>query len=258
MVPRPGAGAVPVELAPRPIGGAPMTEAEWLSATDCRPLIAFLREAPNWRKMRLAGCGCGRRILPFLKDAWVSSLLVAAESAADNQCEQSNVDSILRVNQPLFDARLPESAQYQGIVGIVFAAAHHPNNRLFETAFWWMSGAAAWEQVPNAAITVDDWDTPHDPAWRAADVRERVAQLTLFRDIFGNPFRPVAFDPAWRTDTAVSLARGMYDSREFGAMPILADALQDAGCEDEQVLTLCSEPGPHVRGCWVCDLVLGL
>jgi hypothetical protein len=88
---------------------------------------------------------------------------------------------------------------------------------------------------------------------------EQTAQSALLRDIFGNPFRPVAFNPAWRTDTAVSLARTMYESREFGAMPILADALQDAGCEDEQILNHCRDANqPHVRGCWVCDLVLGL
>jgi hypothetical protein len=88
------------------------------------------------------------------------------------------------------------------------------------------------------------------------DADELGAQAALVRCIFGNPFRPVAFDPAWRTDTAVVLARQMYDSRDFGAMPILADALQDAGCEDEQVLNHCREPGPHARGCWVCDAVL--
>jgi hypothetical protein len=84
-------------------------------------------------------------------------------------------------------------------------------------------------------------------------------QTLLVRDIFGNPFRPVAFSLAWRTDTAVSLARTMYDSRDFGAMPILADALQDAGCDDEQVLTHCRDAKQtHVRGCWVVDGVLGL
>jgi hypothetical protein len=77
------------------------------------------------------------------------------------------------------------------------------------------------------------------------------------RDIFGNPFRPVRFSPAWRTATAVALARGMYEAREFGAMPILADALQDAGCDNEDVLTHCRDAGgTHVRGCWVIDSVL--
>jgi hypothetical protein len=79
----------------------------------------------------------------------------------------------------------------------------------------------------------------------------------LLRDIFGNPFRPVAFSPSWRTDTAVSLAKQMYESRDFSAMPILADALQDAGCDNEEILNHCRGDGPHVRGCWVVDLVLG-
>jgi hypothetical protein len=79
----------------------------------------------------------------------------------------------------------------------------------------------------------------------------------VMREIFGNPFRPVAFSSGWRTDTAVAIARQMYDSRDFGAMPILADALQDAGCDSEQILAHCRGPGPHVRGCWVVELVLG-
>ncbi|MBY0459037.1 MAG: hypothetical protein K2V38_17005 [Gemmataceae bacterium] len=79
------------------------------------------------------------------------------------------------------------------------------------------------------------------------------------RDVFGNPFRPaVEFLPEWRTDTAMSLAKGMYESRDFSAMPILADALQDAGCDNADVLTHCREAnGIHGRGCWVVDLVLG-
>ncbi len=66
----------------------------------------------------------------------------------------------------------------------------------------------------------------------------------LLRDIFGNPFRPVTFSPAWRTDTAVAVARQLYESRDFSAMPILADALQDAGCENDDVLNHCRGPGP--------------
>jgi hypothetical protein len=79
----------------------------------------------------------------------------------------------------------------------------------------------------------------------------------LFDDVFGDAFRPVTTDPAWLTSTVVSLASQMYESRDFGAMPILADALQDAGCDSPDVLDHCRGPGPHVRGCWVVDLVLG-
>ena len=81
--------------------------------------------------------------------------------------------------------------------------------------------------------------------------------LSQARDIFGNLFRPVAFSPEWRTSTALLLARQMYESRDFSAMPILADALQDAGCEDADILAHCRGPGPHGRGCWCVDLVLG-
>jgi hypothetical protein len=87
--------------------------------------------------------------------------------------------------------------------------------------------------------------------------RVRVSILGIFRDIFGNPFRPVAFSPEWRTTTAVAIAQGMYDSRDFGPMPLLADALQDAGCEAPEIIDHCRGPGPHVRGCWVVDGVLG-
>jgi hypothetical protein len=79
----------------------------------------------------------------------------------------------------------------------------------------------------------------------------------LIRDIFGNPFRPVAFDPAWRSEAAVGIAAGIYEERAFERLPILADALQEAGCEHPDILTHCREPGTHVRGCWVVDLLFG-
>jgi hypothetical protein len=79
------------------------------------------------------------------------------------------------------------------------------------------------------------------------------------RDILGNPFRPVTLDLSWVTSTvlALALAQQMYDSRDFSAMPILADALQDAGCDNEDILNHCRQQGEHVRGCFVVDLVLG-
>jgi hypothetical protein len=84
------------------------------------------------------------------------------------------------------------------------------------------------------------------------------ARPILFREIFGNPFRPVAFNPAWRTTDVMLLARGSYDEKAFDRMPILADALQDAGCDSEDILHhLRDATATHVRGCWALDLVLG-
>jgi hypothetical protein len=94
--------------------------------------------------------------------------------------------------------------------------------------------------------------------WRPSRTRAPQPALThLVQEIFGNPFRPVSLDPSWRTDTAVPLARQMYESWDFGAMPILADALEDGGCDNAEVLAHRLGSGPHVRGCWVVDMVLG-
>ena len=110
-------------------------------------------------------------------------------------------------------------------------------------------------------VVTDCAGDPRDPiqikARRSAREAEDRAHADLFRDIIGNPFRPVAFDPAWRTETAVGLAERMYDSRDFSTMPVLADALEDAGCDHPDMLAHCRGGGPHVRGCWVIDLVLG-
>src|SRR5205823_4083168 len=83
------------------------------------------------------------------------------------------------------------------------------------------------------------------------------SETLLVREIFGNPFHPVAIEPSWRSTNVVSLSQTIYDERAFERMPILADALEDAGCTDAEVLEHCRQPGVHERGCWVLDLVLG-
>jgi hypothetical protein len=82
----------------------------------------------------------------------------------------------------------------------------------------------------------------------------------LLREIVGNPFRPVVIEPHWlaANDGAVRhLAEGIASTRDCSTMPVLADALVDAGCRDEAILTHLRSPGPHVRGCWALDLILG-
>ena len=96
--------------------------------------------------------------------------------------------------------------------------------------------------------------------WQGVFNAERKAQAALLRDILGNPFRPTAIDPgvlSWSDGTVAHLARSIYDERAFDRMPILADALEGAGCDNADILAHCRAPGEHVRGCWVVDLVLG-
>jgi hypothetical protein len=81
-------------------------------------------------------------------------------------------------------------------------------------------------------------------------------QCELLRDIFGNPFRQVAFDPRWRSGNTIELGAAICKEKAFERMPILADALMDAGCDDAVILDHCRADTPHVRGCWVVDLVL--
>jgi hypothetical protein len=114
-------------------------------------------------------------------------------------------------------------------------------------------------------LRADPWEAARS-CYLAAEVvhskvilkRENAELLRrLAHDIFGNPFQPSAFDPRWRTADAVGLARGIYEDRAFDRLPLLADALMDAGCADDQMVGHCRGDGPHARGCWVVDLVLG-
>jgi hypothetical protein len=88
----------------------------------------------------------------------------------------------------------------------------------------------------------------------------RDVRKALLRDVFGNPFRPEAIETSWLTwqnHTITKLAQSIYDDRSFEQLPILADALEEAGCANPLILDHCRQPGLHVRGCWVVDCLLG-
>jgi hypothetical protein len=100
--------------------------------------------------------------------------------------------------------------------------------------------------------------------WVTDDTPERIRQAALLRDILGNPFRPATIEPAWRTPDVVAHAQLIYNERHLPAgtldnarLAVLADALEEAGCQDVQILWHLRSGGDHVRGCWVLDLLLG-
>jgi len=110
----------------------------------------------------------------------------------------------------------------------------------------WIATWAAWNAALESIVPPCPGYVNFDPNY--ADIAS---------EVFGNIADPPHFAPDWRTDTAVSLATQMYESRDFSAMPILADALQDAGCDNDDVLNHCRDTSlTHARGCWVLDLVL--
>jgi hypothetical protein len=186
-----------------------MTEADWLTGADPAAMLRFVWDRASGRKRRLLACGCCRLHWDRVGHPASRLAVEVAELYADRQAD-------------------PDSLR-----------------GAFEAGFWWPTD------------TPEDWSN-HRLEWgfacAAAPILplpaisyvllrktppEALAQCGLLRDLFGPlPFRAVAVVPSWLTSTVVGLAGQMYDSRDLGAMPVLADA-------------------PHARGCWVVDLVLG-
>jgi hypothetical protein len=228
-----------------------VTEAEWLACEYPFALLKVVAPTADPRKLRLFVCACCARMLAatpqdrrLLRDYYAGSFeqleraLGVVEQFADGLV---GADALEQAREDARDSMyVPGHIDYGGETGLwrevaVVAAA-----------------AAADEQLPKVLGVA---------CLRAADgagfAEEERWQAAVLRDVFGNPFRPVEFDPMWRTDTAQTLARHIYAAREFGTLPILADALQDAGCENEDVLNHCRDlTHVHVRGCWVLDAVL--
>ncbi|MDY3554487.1 hypothetical protein R5W24_003611 [Gemmata sp. JC717] len=122
------------------------------------------------------------------------------------------------------------------------------------------AGFPGWHPLlARTGFDAASWSVRGSPACGRAWIgeAEQAQQLALIREVFGNPFRRLALAPAWQSETVLALARGIYADRAFDRLPILADALQDAGCADADALAHCRGPEPHVRGCWVVDMVLG-
>jgi hypothetical protein len=214
-----------------------MTEPEWLACEDTAPMLAFVGVVAHARKQRLFFCALCRNAWHLLVESSSREAIEVAERYADGQATEDERATANYYAEACVLPQPPEFAQRAAAYLAEYATNKHILSLEEEGAFGFHPYC--------------EWYFKH-----IAAVRAPAAQLV--REIFGNPFRPVSFNPAWRTDTAVAVARQMYDAREFGAMPILADALQDAGCDSEEVLSHCRDANAvHVRGCWVCDLVLG-
>ena len=115
--------------------------------------------------------------------------------------------------------------------------------------------------IPFLRAEAEDYGSrriPQSVRSRGPNIEQRERrQADALRDALGNPFSPVTWEPSWRSETAVALARGIHFDNAFDRLPILADALEEAGCDHPDILAHCRGPGPHARGCWVVDGVLG-
>jgi hypothetical protein len=202
-----------------------MTEAEWLACDDETQLLEFMRDRVTDRKLRLFASYCCRTFTDLL----------------DSRCIFA-VDIAERYAEGLASPQELEAARYAAL-----EAFHEFDNR---------DGREMAADAVEGVCYLEDLQDYFGPAmWMASPVA-----ANLLREMLGNPFRPVIVDPAWLTwnDGVVpKLAQVIYDERRFADLPILADALEDAGCADADILAHCRGGGEHVRGCWVVDLLLG-
>lgn len=214
-----------------------MTEEEWIDTADPERLLEACRDRLGTRRERLVVAAICRRIQGLLIDPRSFQALHVLESYADDEATSADLNLAASVavavwDEAEFNKRFDEAQRYAA------AAVAHGAGRV-DPALWAIRTA-------RTAITFRGLEAAVIPAF-----------TLILRDIIGNPFRPVAADPAWRTPTVLALADAIYAERAFDRLPILADALEEAGCDHADVLSHCRGPGPHVRGCWVVDLVLG-
>jgi len=252
-----------------------MTETEWFACFNPDSLLYFLQDSPSDRKLRLFAVACCRRIWGVMTDERSRHLVVVSERHADGDAtdlewQEASAEAAAAFAQ---SSRLTAPELYGDPTCLVVpeqrVAAHA--GHAATCAAWSLGqgvvnaipghwGRAMGHTVATEAARAVHADYPTSP--------ERPAQCDLLRDIVGNPFqhRP-PLDPAWLTSAGrvvVTIAAAAYEERMLPVgtldperLGVLADALEDAGCSDIAILDHLRSPGPHVRGCWPLDLILG-
>jgi hypothetical protein len=218
-----------------------MTEAEWLASSDSHLMLSFLKGKDTDRKMRLFAAACCRRVWHRLPDQRSRNAIETAERYVEGSATQRQ----LRIARRAASVAMLESDRGA-------------------------DGDSAWAlRGELVKLSAADTVSAYQLTWLfnersegmnpTGEPTETKPQCDLLRELFGHlPFRPVAVDAAWRTSDVMALAQGIYEERAFDRMPILADALQDAGCESDDILNHFRDPNAtHVRGCWALDLILG-
>jgi hypothetical protein len=229
-----------------------MTEEEWSSHSQPEEwllsarVMHLLHGKTSARKLRLFAVACCQRVKHLLQDERSRFALEMAERHADGRASD---EELAQAERAAVDVANADEGDCQPDVARAAAAYVAAKNVLtaVDPALW------------HAADTTLCYST-NQPVNCRDESRfnsQLLLRWRLLHDVMGNPFRPAALDSAWRTPSVVSLAQAIYDERAFDRMPILADALEDAGCTDPSILEHCRGGGVHARGCWVVDLLLG-
>lgn len=242
-------------------------DADNWDAADLRQMVTLAAGRLSDRKLDLFNLWCCHVLRPYLRDRRTVAAVRFAEQQMDegwpDTAERAAVRSAAKqaVEELAYWAhRCPRTpAEYRArrvyaqaaLVAQQAVGNDLPSRGVLSNSEY-TATAYAWANDDSRSAAPDD-----SPAIQALREKHLRRQTSIFREIIGNPFRPVEFDPRWRTDDVIGLARAAYEDGAFDRLPMLADALMDVGCDDEVILSHCRSAGPHTRGCWVVDLVLG-
>ncbi len=213
---------------------------KWTTSNDPLWMLEFAQGKVSNRKLRFFAVACCRRSRHFNTEMDYRNIIELAEKAADGLAILDDFRIAVEHDVPSgndSDVQLVPSV----LESDSLEAAKDAVTEAVESAAW------------NVAYSSGFWHSTRD--------NEQATLASLLRDIVGNPVLPLlGIDLSWLTwndGTILKLARRVYDERAFDDLPILADALEDAGCDNAAILAHCRGPGPHVRGCWAVDLLLG-
>lgn len=226
-----------------------MTEQEWLACDDPPIMLEFLEEKAGERKLRLFAVGCCSRIMRLLSDQRSVDAVLVTDRYIDGTASADEVREAIAAARAAYENAF--QTHDNAALSVTYLAADGYDAAIFSAAY------AAYAVGHDCAAGQTSQEDIHRK-YTDGENAERVQQAELLRHIIGNPFRHVTIDDAWLTwkdGTVPKLAQAIYDERAFDRLPILADALEESGCTNEEILAHCRGAGPHVRGCWVVDLI---
>lgn len=257
-----------------------MTEEGWLACVDPNPMLDFIDGKVSERKLYLFVMACCRQIWQHLVHDLNRQAIESAERLVEGQSTREELESVLLRAESVIStlqASAPHSPRRILEIRAATAATHAAKSdytylsfpdptayargiaqEVTSTACWAAGIDGCW---PGEALAPSpQWSDVYTKSQRAV----MALQGSLLLDIIGNPFRPVTIDTCWLTQSVIDLSHAAYDNRTLPSamldparLAVLADALEEAGCQDADILNHLRDPGVHVRGCWVVDLLLG-
>jgi hypothetical protein len=235
-----------------------MTEADWLSGQSAVELLRYIEPTTSDRKLHYFGIACARRIGMLVPLPASLHGIDVLEGYVEGTCDAAAIKAVSwDVEGAAFAAEhgtgIPWIEHFEEIPDDVLRElVAHPDYPLRPVRQLLISAAYFVDAVVSTIPPERGFrESPQGWGWSLFQ------PVSLVHEVFGNPFRKAKVIGRWKTEAVVGLARGVYDSRDFSAMPVLADALEDASCEHADIINHCRNAGPHVRGCWVVDAILG-